>query len=223
MLLEYSVKNFKSIKDEITLSMVASVDSSFNDKLINSFGYKVLRTNAIYGANGSGKSNIIKSLSFMKAMVSNSINHQLGDKIRYNPHKLSIGEPTILKMQFVIDGIRYAYGFSLTDEEIIDEYLYFFPEGGRQNKVFERSRDVIQNNIKYEKQLAVSKDILLSNRLFLSCCANYSSIVEVKKAFLYIKEQIIIYSNDGPTNWLNYSIKAMQDNPQVKASYCFRN
>lgn len=219
MLLEFSVSNFRSIRDEINFSMVASADNSFEEKLIQDDKFKTLRTCAIYGPNGSGKTNIIKAMSLMKVMVCNSLNHQLGDNLIFNPHRLAVDKPTIFKIQFSEDNIRYSYGFSYNKNEILEEYLYYFPESGKPNKVFERKEMNIENPIKYDKDLAISKNILLLNKLFLSCGANYSPIPEMKKVFMFFKEQLVFYSNEMPNNWLSYSVNTLQNNSLTKETF----
>lgn len=88
MLLEFSVSNHKSIKDKITFSMIAGKDNTDEEKLLSYDKYRVLRSTVIYGANGSGKSNFIDAIQFVKHLVINSINNQPGQDIRQVPHKL---------------------------------------------------------------------------------------------------------------------------------------
>ena len=81
MLLEFRCSNHKSIKEKVNFSMIAGSDTT-SEELLKEFGnFRVLRTAVIYGANGSGKSNFISALSFMRDLVSNSINHQPGQGI----------------------------------------------------------------------------------------------------------------------------------------------
>lgn len=130
MIIEYTCENHKSIKEKVTFSMLASKDNSFEDLLIPFNGILVNKAASIYGANGSGKTSFMESLYFFKTLVCNSNNHQPGDKIRQFPHKLSAPEtPTTYTLQFVKGDIRYAYGLSYTREQVLSEYLYYFPHG----------------------------------------------------------------------------------------------
>lgn len=88
MLLEFSCVNHKSIRDEILFSAIAGKDQTHEDRLEDVVGVKALRSAVIYGANGSGKSNFIDAIDFVKRLVMNSINHQPGAGIRQTPHKL---------------------------------------------------------------------------------------------------------------------------------------
>lgn len=218
MLLEFSCKNYKSIKDKITFSAIASKDDLYEDELKQFSNFRILRTAAIYGPNGSGKSNFIESIKFMKGLVANSINSQPGELIYQSPHKKStIEEPSEFNMQFIKNDIRYAYGFSLKNNLIHEEYLYFFPKG-RPVKIFERLDSDLVLGDKYKKSKALietGENKLKNNRLFLSCAANDTNIQEIESAFLFFSKDIIIY-NSNRNNWKEASIKLMQENHEIK-------
>ena len=219
MLLEYSCSNYKSIRDKITFSMIAGSDDTFEDKQIIVGNYSVLRSAIMYGPNGSGKSNIISSLSFMKETVANSINYQPGQGIFRAPHKLSsVSEPSEFRIQFIRSGIRYAYGFTLRGYAVVEEYLYYFPNG-RKVQIFERVNNTITPGNKYKSVFDVSLSVLKDNRLFLSCAANYSNVLEIEQAFRFFSEDIVIYSDSGLNNWIEYSIELMQKDTSIKTQF----
>lgn len=215
MLLEFKCSNHRSIKEEVKFSMIAGSDNT-SEELLKEFGNsRVLRSAIIYGANGSGKSNFITALSFMRELVGNSINHQPGQGVFQAPHKLSTEEtPSEYSIQFVRNDIRYAYGFSVKKNLIQDEYLYYFPNG-RQVKIFERDGMIIKPGDKYKGVFDVSIGILKENRLFLSCAANYSNVQEVEEAFRFFSTDIVVY-NPEINNWTEYSIELMQNNEMIK-------
>ena len=78
MLLEFSCENHRSIKDRVVFSALAGTDKEHNEMLYKFNSYKVLSTAAIYGANGSGKSNLLHAIDFVQGLVVNSIHHQPG-------------------------------------------------------------------------------------------------------------------------------------------------
>ncbi len=215
MLLEFKCSNHRSIKEEVRFSMIAGSDNT-SEELLKEFGnIRVLRSAIIYGANGSGKSNFISALSFMQGLVSNSINHQPGQGVFQASHKLSAEKtPSEYSIQFVRNDIRYAYGFSVKENLIQDEYLYFFPNG-RQVKIFERDGMMIKPGDRYKGVFDVSLGIVKENRLFLSCAANYSNVKEVEEAFLFFNTDIVVY-NPEINNWTEYSIELMQSNKAIK-------
>lgn len=172
MLLEFACSNHKSIRDEVIFSTLAGKDVTFEEKTEKIAGGKVLKSALIYGANGSGKSNFIDAISFVQNLVINSINHQPGQGIRQTPHKLSgFEEKSTYKIQFITKGIRYVFGFSLKNMLVIEEYLYYFPNG-RQTKIFERDDEKFSAGNKFKGKFTACKDVLKPNRLFLSCAAN---------------------------------------------------
>ncbi len=211
MLLQFSCSNFKSIKEKITFSFLASKDDTYEDELKTFLNHKVLRSAVVYGPNGSGKSNFLNSIGFMKGLIINSINNQPGDLIPQFGHKLNTEDiPTTFNIQFVKNDIRYAYGFSIKNKLVDEEYLYYFPKG-RQVKIFERKNNDVKPGDKYKASFELSLDVLKENRLFLSCAANYTNIPEIEQAFLFFKEDIIIY-NSEMNNWIEYSMKSIQEN-----------
>lgn len=218
MILQFSCSNHKSIKDKILFSMLASSDNTSKNSLITHNALKILRSAVIYGANGSGKSNFINAISYMKKLVSNSIKYQPGDKIYQNPHKLSNPNlPGEYNIQFIKNGLRYAYGFSLLNGNVKDEYLYSFPNDN-ENKIFERNYLNITYGNNYDSKLfTTSISSLKDNRLFLSCAANFSNVKEIETAFLFFKEDISIY--DPFNNWLKYSAQLMQGDYIIKQKF----
>lgn len=215
MVLQFSCSNHKSIKKKITFSAIAGSDNTFEETLKSFSNVRVMRSAVIYGANGSGKSNFIGALEFMRNLVSESIKHQPGQGIFQAPHKLnSDSVPSEYDIQFVKNDIRYAYGFSIVKNAVQNEYLYYFPKG-RQVKIFEREAMEIKPGDKYKNAFDVSLGVLKENRLFLSCTANYTNLKEIEEAFLFFKDDIVVY-NPHANNWTEYSIQLMQQNKDIK-------
>ncbi|MDE7272557.1 MAG: ATP-binding protein [Lachnospiraceae bacterium] len=215
MLLQFSCSNHKSIKNKIIFSAIAGSDDTFEESLKPFSNFRVVPSAVIYGPNGSGKSNFISALEFMRSLVSESIKHQPGQGIFQAPHKLNPADvPSEYDIQFVKDDIRYVYGFSIVSNVVQEEYLYYFPKG-RQVKIFERESMKIRPGDKYKNFFGVSISVLKENRLFLSCAANYTNIKEIEDAFLFFREDIVIY-NPQINNWTEYSIQLMQQSEEVK-------
>ena len=135
MILEFSVENFLSFKDLQTLSMVG-VKSFKEHEETNTFilddKHKILKSAAIYGNNASGKSNFIDAIGFMRLFVQFSFRDALSDEeekrtIPYERFKLSTetdNEPSFFEMIFTINGKKYRYGFEITEDEVISEWLF---------------------------------------------------------------------------------------------------
>ena len=217
MILEYSCENYRSIKEKVMFSMLASKDNSFKNLLIDYKGTLINKVAAIYGANGSGKTSFLNSLYFLKYLVCNSNNHQPGDKIRQVSHKLAKKNvPTTYAIQFVKEDVRYAYGLSYTSEQIISEYLYYFPNG-KQAKIFDRNLSKISFGDKFKKDFEEILNFVKPNKLFLSVSANYSAVKEAELVFLFFKEDIILYPLPLEiSDWLEYSIERFTKEPELK-------
>ncbi len=155
MVLEIRIGNFFSIKDEIVLDLRAANINTQKAKALKSNIFetnktKVLKTIAIYGANASGKSNIIKAIRFCNAMVFESHLHNENTVYKFKPFKFQgyKNKPSTYFIRFVSKGIEYEYSFSLTPTEIITESLYYYPQG-RIKKIF--TRDERSGKTKKEK------------------------------------------------------------------------
>ena len=134
------------------------------------------------------------------------------------PHKLDGYErKSDYKIQFTVDGIRYAFGFSLKNMLVVEEYLYYFPHG-RQTKIFERTSKDYSAGRFNSNRFNSCKDVLKPNRLMLSCAANFSSVDEVTAAYRFFNDELVIYNSGNQENWMNYSLHQINTNEKVKAT-----
>jgi uncharacterized protein len=139
MLIDFKVTNFRSIREEQTLSLVASnyekdlPDCVIERDLPGLSGVKFLRGAAIYGANASGKSNVLQAIKFLDDFVCRSVTKiQPGESTGTEPFKLdqtSTTQPSKFEITFVAENVRYLFGLSLTTQRVIEEYLVAYPKG----------------------------------------------------------------------------------------------
>ncbi|HUT56107.1 MAG TPA: ATP-binding protein [bacterium] len=183
MLIEFSVSNFLSFKEKATLSMLASRDDSlphWKVELSSSNRFSLLKAAIIYGANGSGKSNFIKALSFMRKFVIESA--QKGgpeSAIDVTPFKLEEpyeNKPSEFEIIFIHNGVRYGYGFSVDKRRVHHEWLTSSPKG-QLRKLFERSKER-RGVIKFGSHWKGGGKRLMAytrpNALFLSTAAQFN-------------------------------------------------
>jgi uncharacterized protein len=137
MLIRASVDNFRSFKSRQELTLVATSLKDLPGALMKLQGlsHKLLRTASIYGANASGKTNVLKALSFICSAVSDS--HQKWapeGRIDRQSFRLDESEskPSSFELDFLVNRTRYRYGFTLTSEKILREWLYAYPQGKPQ-------------------------------------------------------------------------------------------
>lgn len=176
MIIEFSVKNYRSIKEMQTLSMVAAPIKSKYPELDTNNVIKVsdklslLKSAAIYGANGSGKSNVVKALIAMMIFIRASFkDDQVGKRV-IEPFLLNTethNQPTFFQLVFILDNIRYRYGFEVFQNVVKSEWLFGTP-GKTEAYFFTREGTSIKIN---EKKYAEGKgldDKTSENNLFLN-------------------------------------------------------
>ncbi|MDO4840469.1 MAG: ATP-binding protein, partial [Desulfovibrionaceae bacterium] len=208
--------NHKSIREEVLFSALASKDTAFEEKTKEIPGARVLKSAVIFGANGSGKSNFVDAISFVKNLVTNSINHQPNQVIFQNPHKLDgVNKESTYRIQFMVHDIRYVYAFSLKNMLVSEEYLYYFPNN-RQTKIFERTGENFISGNKFRGKFNTCKNVLKLNRLMLSCAANFSSVKEVIDAYNFFYNDLVLCGPVSQNNWMIYSLYQMKQNPKMK-------
>ena len=219
MLIEFNVQNFRSIKEEVTFSLVASADKSLDNNLIKTdlLRDNLLRSAVIYGANASGKSNIVLAFNSLKNFVMKSHTFQKGTKLDYLPFKLDkkyLSKPSKFEVVFIKNNIKYIYGVSFNSEKIIDEYLYYYPEG-RRALIFER-RDT--NNYRFtidRKEQKFISEKTLDNILYLSNSTqlNYD---KTSKAFDWFKDNFGMIGVADHPQLIEYTIQKLNEDVKMK-------
>src|SRR6516162_2506381 len=120
MLIEFRVGNFRSFAEPQNFSLVASPDTRHPDNCIPFGKQRLLKSAGLFGANASGKSNLIKAIDFMWRFVLHSATRMnVGDEIPVVSFQLdpdSRGKASFFETQFVIDDMRYQYGFTATSK-----------------------------------------------------------------------------------------------------------
>lgn len=188
MLIQFSVKNWRSIRDEQTFSMVMAIGDEMLDT--NTFqpvapsATELLRSAAIYGPNAAGKSNLLKAMNVMKKIVVESASKgQRGDDLPIVPFLLDSDTehaPTEFEVVFIAEGIRYQYGFAANHQRITEEWLMAYPRG-RSRKWFTREWDVENNGYVWDMgpsllgQKQLWQDSTRQNALFLSTAVQLNS------------------------------------------------
>lgn len=177
MLLTFRVANFRSIKDEQEFSLMRSRRISAHSKDGPVDREQVSTVAALYGNNASGKSNLINALAFMAKVVSDSYSSWKPDSgTAYHPFALDQVSSTVhsrFEVEFLLDQIRYQYGFTLDGKSITSEWLYAYPHTRRQTW-FER--DPSQDDEWYfgkgmKGRNRVITELTRPNSLFLSAAA----------------------------------------------------
>ncbi|UZW14894.1 ATP-binding protein [Clostridium pasteurianum] len=178
MLIQFNFKNFKSFRDMTTLDMSATSITEHPYNLINIKNEKYIKIAAIYGANASGKSSVIKAFSFMKAWIRESFkNSSDNDEIpvkRFAFDTESKNIPAEFEVFFIYKGNEYQYGFSLDNYKIHEEWLYIKKTDSKDKYIplFERSGSDIECNLKLLKGSNNFINMVEDKTLFLSIISN---------------------------------------------------
>lgn len=205
MLMSFSVENFRSICKEQKLSFVSDKATELENNacsITDNNKIRLLKSCVIYGANASGKSNLLKALATMKNIVTS--NRAVNSELPVVPFSLDPAtkdEPSLFEINVCISGDRFQYGFSCTKEKIINEWLYVYPHvTGKRRTWYERLYDHdskhydwnVTNNIKGTK--AVWEDTTRENVLFLSNAVSLNC-VSLKPLFDFFSTGIAIVLN----------------------------
>lgn len=182
MLIQFRFKNFKSFKDDTILDLSATKITEHSDRVVSAGNEKLLPTAAIYGANASGKSNIIEAFRYMTTYVLKSLyfggdpddKRDINKKLKYTPFLFdndSKNEESLFEVYFMDTeehGYKsYNYGFTLNQTGIVEEWLNVKSKTAREYKrVFYRGPDEIDlsgmpKKIQENLQIALEKETLL--------------------------------------------------------------
>lgn len=237
MLIDYRFSNFRSFNQVTSLSMIAGRQTTLNDNLIRKYDLRVIPTVVLYGANASGKSNIIMSLAVMKDIVlSGSIDPNLPNlkNLELYPFAYQKSEkPMSFEIDFIHGGKRLEFGFEVEvstfkkdRRRIVSEFLTYIDKSDQKTNIYTRDKDRVQINkekkalniIEFDEKLLkqFEKKINENNdmtELFLSRA--FKSIISNELADMVIdffKEKLVVVSDFTlkKTN-LTYSL---ENNPQ---------
>ncbi len=184
MLLQFSIKNFRTFKEKAALSLIASnydTNTREDDNIYyhDKFGLRLLKSAVVYGANASGKSKLIEALAFMKYFVINSSKSgQKGDKIDVEPFRLSVETenfPSEFEVIFVHEEVLFRYGFEVDENQVISEWLFYKPKT-KEIELFYRDGSTFDTHERnFTKGRALIKEgFVRDNALLVSVAAQFN-------------------------------------------------
>ncbi|MBD0823478.1 AAA family ATPase [Aestuariibaculum marinum] len=184
MILQFSIKNYRTFKEKAVLSLIASnydKDTRENENIAynEKFGLRLLKNAVIYGANASGKSKLLDAFGFMRHYVlTSSKESQKGDEIDVFPFRLNSAtekEPSEFEIIFIYKDTLYRYGFEVTRKKVISEWLYYKPKT-KEIELFYREDNKFDTHPRsFTKGKTVIKEGLVrDNALLLSVAAQFN-------------------------------------------------
>ena len=187
MLIQFRVENHRSLRDEQTFSFVGTSDKSGAHVLrAEGLDEAVVPVVAIYGANASGKSNVLEALAFFRRAVVDSQRRWEVEGTPHEPFLLSgkSKEPSLYEVDIAVHGVRFRYGFQLSASRIEEEWLFAWPHG-RKALWFERDGDRFEFGKTLHGENEVIRSLTRPNSLFLSAAAqsNHAALMPLVRHF----------------------------------------
>lgn len=203
MVLEIRLSNMFSFRDEVTLDLQAAKIQTkkareLEGNLFSVDGEQMLKSVALFGANASGKSNVIKAIRACVNMIRSSHNYNVDTRFAISPFKFEdyANKPSSFYIRFLLNGVEYEYSFSFMHDEIITETLYYYPNG-RKSLVFSRdeSRGTEKKDI-YEFKAVIKRpfdvaDNTSKKTLYISRASQMDREI-AQKIFLFFCNDIVL-------------------------------
>lgn len=226
MLLKFSVENFRSFGREMTLDLYASNGiKDLPGKGVSVIGsgpssFKVLNAVSLYGANSSGKSNLLRAISTMRRMVLDSVRLNDDESLPYDPFVLSTREPqpTHFEITYYDSTTRgiYTYGFEYTEQVIVTEWLQAKWPGRSEKRLIDRTPDGVNlDTTSFEEGLRARDTLVLNkNRLFLSLAGQAGGEIS-NNVINWFRRNLRVISGIQDT-YSKYTRKRVTDSPEAK-------
>jgi uncharacterized protein len=220
MLIEFRIGNFRSFAEPQTFSLVASSDARHPDNCIPFGRLQLLKSAVLYGANASGKSNLITAIDFMRRFVLYSATTMnVGDAIPVVPFQLnpdSRGKASFFEATFVVGEVRYQYGFTATTKRVQDEWLIAYPKG-RPQHLLERRYDVETEQTSWafrgglKKEETLLKERTRDNGLVLSRGAELN-VAPLTTVLLWFRQKMSVLDlSTSPASLLNETARRLKE------------
>ena len=223
MLIQFTVGNYRSFKEPVTFSMLAARVSARAPEINENNTFEanddvtLLTSAGIYGANASGKSNLIKALRFMRRFVQDSSKAtQAYERIPTTPFHLHTDfekEPSFFEIVFILEDIVYRYGFEVGAEKVETEWLFYTPHT-KEARLFIRDGEHIQVSRAYKGgQPAVS--LTRPNALYLSVTAQFNQ--EIAMRILGWFSSLKIVSGLGDLQYKGFTTNLFYEDPVYRS------
>lgn len=201
MLIRFVVSNFLSFKEETEFNMLTGSVRQKKEHIYQADGVELLKTAAIYGPNGAGKSNLIKAITLVKNLVTKGeiSGFEIEPFRMYN----KLDKPSQFEVEFTYQEQTYAYGLSLLDDAIVEEWFYKI-RNEKDIIIFERTEQDDQTRIKLNDKFLQNEEdririklyedeLLTKSKLLITMLASAKKrFADIELAFQWIVEHLII-------------------------------
>jgi len=220
MLIQFSVENYLSFKNEAVLSFVGNKTTKElePENILNWKNFKILKSVVVFGANACGKSNLLSGLNYMKKIVSDSFKEAITEKEHIKKRSFLLNDKTkdessFFEVVFVIDDIQYRYGFEINKETIEAEWLYYVPNK-IEKLLFNREMQQIELNASKFTEGQKLEPKTRENVLFLSVCAQFNG--EISNAILNWFKSINIISGVEDRSFAGYTTRKIKEDKKFR-------
>lgn len=190
MIISFSVENFRSIREKICLDFRATSDTHLEEHLVVEIPkpkLRILKMAMIYGANASGKTNILLALDFLRELVVSPQTNK-NNPIGLFPFALDTDKSSSFELEFYHQGVCYVYELVLNNERILEESLSHYPKGFKAN-VFQRQYDPIIDRYhytwtdkSYKKVLRENLQLVIGNQTILAAISGVEDHGAIQRA-----------------------------------------
>jgi AAA15 family ATPase/GTPase len=201
MILELKIKNYLSFKDEVVYSFEATADKTLEERYVVEVapGVRILKLGIVYGANASGKSNLIEAFNFIRNFARYTVKDKT-ENTGFVPFMFdkTKDEPGRFELTFYIDGTKHSYFLAVDENYVFEEKLFYYP--GTQpalifNRYFDKENSI--STIEFGSKIKVSKAAkdefqikTLKNMSFLAASLQVNfTIPELEKVLIWFQNQ----------------------------------
>jgi AAA15 family ATPase/GTPase len=209
MLIRFTAENYLSIKNATTLDLSASSIKELEESnVIHTPRENLLKCLAIYGANASGKSNLLKALIFVRRLILNSAMDQecLDDVIPFLLDSTKENQPSKFELVLLINSIRYRYYFEVDNQKVFKEQLYY-SKVNKEYLCFDRTEQEIIVEDKFAEGKGI-EDKTRYNALFLSVVSQFNGTTSMAIT-KWINEMKYVFETNKSFPQ-NYSLKLFE-------------
>ena len=225
MLIEFTIENFLSIKEEYTFSMEATKYKS--DHQYNSFeqgSLNLLTSSVIFGPNGSGKSTIVYAMKLIRDIIEKNDGKILRRIIPFQFNVQTKNKPSKLEVKFLYDDVIYRYGFKVQNQVIVEEWLFYKKNKpyAKETPYFTRDKQTFNNHgdFKKEADLIKKSDKTREDKLYLVIVSEFNGEISRK-----VVEWFNIFNSFSSiyTDLMPFTIEKLRDKNDKKRIIDFLN
>lgn len=214
MILEFSIKNYLSFRDKVAFSFEATNDQWLESSHVVEIapGVRINKLGIVYGANASGKSNLIQALNFLIRFWHNKTENK-SESINVIPFLLdesSRHQPSRFSLVFYAENVKHRYELELTSEKVISEKLFYYP-GTQPAMVFSRIHDSNISKIDFGSTIKISS--AAKEEIAVKCLTNMS----VFAAFMAVN--VSIPELDKVSLWINNNLMRVIEPQSILTAY----